>query len=108
MEGMKEYVKITKSQVKLPTGLAIPAGNEKRVFIPAFGKDNNGYYYLVDYKEKTITCWTINNEKIKLISTGTRILIIFLIIFWRHILLTFTKTKFMLRRCAVIISLSSI
>lgn len=67
MEGMKEYVKITKSQVKLPTGLAIPAGNEKRVFIPAFGKDNNGYYYLVDYKEKTITCWTINNEKIKLI-----------------------------------------
>ena len=43
MEGMKEYVKITKSQVKLPTGLAIPAGNEKRVFIPAFGKDNNGY-----------------------------------------------------------------
>ena len=50
MEGMKEYVKITKSQVKLPTGLAIPAGNVKRVFIPAFGKDNNGKKrYLINY-----------------------------------------------------------
>ena len=64
---MKGLVKITKSQTKLPAGLPIPAGGEKRVFIPAFGKDNIGYYYLIDYKENTITCWTINNEKIKTI-----------------------------------------
>lgn len=62
---MNPWIEITKEQAPLPENIDLREGGGKRIFIPAFGKDNKGYFYLIDYPQRTITCWTIDNQKIK-------------------------------------------
>lgn len=62
---MNKFIKIEKYEYKMDHTLEIPDSCKKSIFIPAFGKDNLGYYYLVDFRTNIITCWVIDNEVMK-------------------------------------------
>jgi DNA-binding beta-propeller fold protein YncE len=63
---MDQYIKIKKEQYRMNHNNRVPETCKNHaVFIPTFGKDNKGHYYLIDYKTDTLSCWTIDNELIK-------------------------------------------
>lgn len=63
---MNEYIKVTKECFPLTELEKVPEEcRDRAVFVPTFGKDNKGHYYLVDFMNCSITCWTIDNTEMK-------------------------------------------
>ncbi|WP_416215372.1 hypothetical protein [Paenibacillus mesotrionivorans] len=54
-----------KEKYHFPDHMNVPPECDRSIFIPAYGTDGKQYYYLVDFKSKTIICWDIDTEEMK-------------------------------------------
>lgn len=61
---MKKTVPVSKEVYSLDTDIELPEECEISLFIPGFSGNCKHYYFLVDLREKKISCWTVDFKKI--------------------------------------------